>query len=344
MTVNQTNRYEAMCQWAQRTLGSSVATSDISLISGDASFRRYFRLQSGHGARVLVDADPQHEDNEAFVKIAKAVKATGVVVPEVYSVDFEHGFLLLSDLGDALLLPALNANSVESLYTAAVETLLRMQTTQCDLPRYDATKLFAEMALFDEWFLSKLLNVEFDFDLQSVYRKLVDSALEQPSVFVHRDYHSRNLMMLDNNAMGVLDFQDAVHGPITYDLVSLLRDCYIDWPQAMVDSFVQQYHRLSVCDVDLQTFQRWFDWMGLQRHLKCVGIFSRLNLRDGKLGYMADIPRVLNYIAKVAQKYPELFEFHSFILTIQDHFTQYESNATCRGSWQPIEATDRHNA
>lgn len=343
MTVNQSNRYETMCQWAEQVLGSSTATSDISLLSGDASFRRYFRVVPEQGARVLVDADPQHEDNQAFVQIARAIQATGVAVPEVFAADFESGFLLLSDFGDQLLLPALQADTVDGLYGAAIETLIQMQKTQCDLPAYDADRLRAEMALFDQWFLT-FLRIEPHFDLSGLYQTLIDSALAQPTVFVHRDYHSRNLMILPNQTLGVLDFQDAVIGPVTYDLVSLLRDCYISWPASVVDSFIKQYHRLSESEVDLPTFQRWFDWMGLQRHLKCVGIFTRLNCRDGKPGYMADIPRVLEYILQVAQKYPEFSELHTFILTIQDQFKQYESNATRRGTWQPIEATDRHNA
>ena len=293
-------------------------------VSGDASFRRYFRVKSANHSWIAVDAPPEKESCEAFVNIALAWREEGVNVPEVIKVDFELGFMLLSDFGDRLFLPELTEASAGTLYSKAVSELHLIQ--QCDasqLPLYDEALLKREMALFSEWFLQGLLTHELTNEeqllIEGLQSQLVTSALEQPQVTVHRDYHSRNLMITDQHTPGVIDFQDAVKGPITYDLVSLLRDCYIRWPDALVYTWVDAFREALMSDKRLaldttsEQFAKSFDLMGMQRHLKVLGIFSRLKLRDGKSGYLKDIPLTLSYVSKVAQKYPEFSEFNRFI-------------------------------
>ena len=235
-----------------------------------------------------------------------------------------EGFLLLSDLGDRLYLPELTAGSVERLYGDAMGALLTLQAcgpATDELPPYDEALLREEMERFRHWYLERHLGVHMDAEQQAVldgaFALLVASALEQPRVCVHRDYHSRNLLVHTHNP-GILDFQDAVIGPVTYDLVSLLRDCYIAWPQEQVYDWVRGYHaglyrQIVIAEEDEARFQRWFDLMGVQRHLKAAGIFARLNIRDGKPGYLQDIPRTLGYVMAVSRRYPELREFHDLL-------------------------------
>jgi len=266
-----------------------------------------------------MDAPPAQEDCRPFIHIAQTLLGLGLHVPTIFKADLEQGFLLLSDLGSRQYLPELNEASVEQLYGAALEALLVMQT-RCDivsaaLPPYDHALLMREMGLFHDWFVQQHLGLELTADqsaaLQHTYQLLAASALEQPQVCVHRDYHSRNLMITEQHNPGILDFQDAVIGPITYDLVSLLRDCYISWPPERVYAWATQYHGRAYAagllkEHDSERFLRWFDWMGIQRHLKAIGIFARLNIRDGKPGYLKDIPRTLGYIVAVSRRYQEL--------------------------------------
>lgn len=299
-------------------------------VSGDASFRRYFRtaaLSTGQ-TLIAVDAPADKEDSRPFVAIARAWLDNGVHVPEVLAADFELGFMLLSDLGDDLYLPQLKTHA-DTLYQAAMAELVRIQQSAAphdyELPAYDAEKLKQEMQLCPDWFFGQLLGLELTADekqcFEHVCKKLVNSALEQPQVCVHRDYHSRNLMTLASGHVGVLDFQDAVVGPITYDLVSLLRDCYISWSENNEEKWLGDYLQLALMNnlwpqnevPAFDTFKRWFDWMGMQRHIKCVGIFSRLYLRDGKAGYLQDIPRTFNYLKKVCEQYPEFAEFNDWL-------------------------------
>ncbi len=295
-------------------------------VSGDASFRRYFRLHS-HGMRwILMDAPPEKEDSHPFVQIARAWEPLDIHAPLVYAVDFEQGYMLLSDLGDTLYLDQLNDATADDLYGKALRALTRLQQCQAidgyALPAYDRALLQREMDLFRDWFVRDLLGIELkpgiSHLLAEVSHFLIGSALEQPTVCVHRDYHSRNLMISAEQTPGVIDFQDAVLGPITYDLVSLLRDCYIDWPDLRVYHWVDQFGALLVADgllpvYERQQFYRWFDLMGAQRHLKAIGIFARLNLRDGKPGYLADIPRTLNYLLRVAYRYDALQTFAAWL-------------------------------
>jgi aminoglycoside/choline kinase family phosphotransferase len=309
-------RIELLKKW----LTEVMDMRDIELYpaSGDASFRRYFRMELEDGStRIAMDAPPAQEDCRPFVQIATALEALGLHVPHIYAQDLEQGYLLLSDLGTELYLDLLNADTVERLYGDALSALLVIQAggPREGLPPYGRKLLLQEMELFREWLVGRQLGLNLNPDelrmLDTVFAFLADSALGQPQVCVHRDYHSRNLMRTPAPSPGILDFQDAVVGPVTYDLVSLLRDCYIRWPREQVQAWAMDY-----CQQALQSgvlgkehegeFLRWFDLMGVQRHLKAAGIFARLNQRDGKPGYLKDIPRTLGYIVELTPDYPEL--------------------------------------
>jgi len=293
-------------------------------VSGDASFRRYFRFTAKHAfeinnARLIaVDAPPELENSRPFIDIASLLRRNNIPAPEIYNADLDQGFYLQQDFGDQLLLDALDKNSADNLYQQAMDEIINMQYVDItNLPLYDSKLLQREMNLFSEWYLSKHLNISLENNerkiILSCFKLLEQNALEQPQVFVHRDYHSRNLMLLDDNSLGIIDFQDAVKGAITYDLVSLLRDCYIAWPQSNIDNWLKYFHQKIDANYSLEQFTRWFDLMGIQRHLKATGIFCRLNYRDGKPAYLNDIPRTLNYIINVSKKYSELAQFNQLI-------------------------------
>ena len=294
-------------------------------VSGDASFRRYFRFNypSSHEGEQLtliaVDAPPAQENSQPFVEVCELLYTHQCPVPKIYLSSLNNGFFVIEDFGDELLLNCLNDETANDLYFHAMQSIIKMQTINAStLPRYDSLLLQREMHLFTDWYLVKHKNISPDDELKDLlkntYQLLEANALEQPEVFVHRDYHSRNLMVRANKPLGIIDFQDAVNGPVTYDLVSLLRDCYIDWPQNRVDGWCKQfYEMLPDKNFDWETFMRWFDLMGIQRHLKATGIFCRLNYRDNKPAYLNDIPRTLNYINSVSARYPELSSFNSFI-------------------------------
>ncbi|MEJ2405460.1 MAG: phosphotransferase [Candidatus Thiodiazotropha sp.] len=288
--------------------------------SGDASFRRYFRITVAEGTYIAMDAPPEKETLSPFVHVAQAFEAIGLNVPHIHARDDRQGFLLLEDLGKPLYLDHLNGETVQRLYGDALGALVTLQACgpREGLPDYDRELLLREMSLFRDWLLVSQLHLELDDEeehlLSQVFELLIESALEQPKVCVHRDYHSRNLIVSPRQNPGILDFQDAVIGPVTYDLVSLLRDCYIAWPQPQVEAWVTGYFELAcqsgvLLVEDESRFIRWFDLMGMQRHLKASGIFARLNLRDGKPGYLKDIPRTLDYIVQAAGRYPNLAEF-----------------------------------
>jgi len=318
-------RLARLSEWARVVLARTDL--HVTVASADASFRRYFRLSASDPAQpqalqswIAMDAPPEQEDVRPFVKVAQMLGAAGVNAPQVLAQQLDEGFLLLTDLGSQTYLTALaqGANE-ERLYGDAVQALVQMQigcrSYSGQLPLYDAPLLHREMQLFPDWFMVKHLGLAIDAavqaDLQNAFDLLAESALAQPRVFVHRDYHSRNLMTAGLANPGILDFQDAVWGPITYDLVSLLRDCYIAWPLERVHGWVRDFRaRLSeagiVVPVSEPEFLRWFDLMGVQRHLKAIGIFARLWHRDGKPGYLNDIPRTLGYIRSVLPVYPEL--------------------------------------
>lgn len=293
--------------------------------SADASFRRYFRITLADASTLIaMDAPPDREDCRPFVAVAARMAQAGLHVPQIVAQDLEQGFLLLEDLGSRSYLHALNGQTAAPLYADAMRALLRLQTaaSAAGLPAYDRPMLVREMQLFPEWLLERHLGIALDEGEQAMlaasFDVLIDNALAQPVVCVHRDYHSRNLMVVDGSNPGVIDFQDAVAGPLTYDLVSLLRDCYVRWPGERVDAWVGDYYH-KACDAgllgtaDAATFLAWFDLMGVQRHLKAAGIFARLNHRDGKPGYLDDVPRTLGYIVEVGRRRPDVRELASFI-------------------------------
>jgi len=316
-------RYQLIQQWLDNM--DRFERYTIEPASADASFRRYFRIRQDHQSWIVMDAPPANEDCSAFVRIAQAWREQGLNLPEVLEQDLSQGLLLLSDLGQQQYLSVLNEQTVDRLYGDAMSALLVLQTCAPDyqnLPFYSEDLLRTEMDLFREWFLIEHLAVDISSTmtttLDQTFTLLINSALEQPVVCVHRDYHSRNLMCCDKNNPGILDFQDAVVGPVSYDLVSLLRDCYIAWPRQRIENWVLGYHELALQsgilqDQDEQTFLRWFDLMGVQRHLKVLGIFARLNYRDGKATYLDDLPLVLAYVIDVCQRYPELATLHDLI-------------------------------
>jgi aminoglycoside/choline kinase family phosphotransferase len=301
------DRLQSMVQWLN---GLGYHNYTLSSASEDASFRSYQRLQHGQNSWVVMDAPPEKEPCDRFIEIAAKLRQAGLSAPEVIHQNLELGFLLLTDLGETPYLSALNADSKESLYGDAQDALLQMQVnvSSQSLPTYSRELLNQEMDLFHDWFLGELFGIQLNKLQQrlwiSIKQTLIQNALEQPQLFVHRDYHSRNLMRIEGNNPGIIDFQDAVCGPITYDLVSMLRDCYIDWPIAEVESLALGYYQAakaaSLLDVEPQQFLKWFNLMGIQRHLKAVGIFSRLKIRDGKSAYLKDIPRTLYYLFQVS--------------------------------------------
>ena len=307
-------------QFAPKFPGQTVALAPA---SADASFRRYFRAALPDGStRIVMDAPPEHEDCRPFLKVAALLHAAGVHVPEVHAEDLTQGFLLLSDLGSTTYLAALEAQpqSAPALYREANRALVALQRASRPdvLPEYDRALLARELALFPDWYIARHLGVTLTdaerADLDAVFERLLANNLAQPQVFVHRDYHSRNLMVSGDTfpaTPGILDFQDAVYGPITYDLVSLYRDAYIDWPEAQELDFVIRYWELARAaglpvSPDFDAFYRDYEWMGAQRQLKVLGIFARLCHRDGKDGYLKDMPRVMAYLRRTCQRYADL--------------------------------------
>jgi aminoglycoside/choline kinase family phosphotransferase len=313
--MNLPSRESLRLEWTRRALADPDAP--LERASNDASFRSYWRSRSADRSWIVMDAPPDKEDIRPWLDIAERLARAGVHVPDIQAADSGRGFVLMEDLGDRLLLPELNESSVDRLYGAAMDTLLAMQSGADTegLPAYDEARLVAEMELMPQWLLGRHLGYlpeceEWDV-IESAFRALVSNAQRQPQAFVHRDYHSRNLLVLGpDDGPGVIDFQDAVLGPITYDLVSLLRDCYIQWPEERVYAWVEQYREQLVgtglVAVDTDTFRRAFDLMGLQRHIKVLGIFCRLWYRDGKAGYLQDLPLVWAYTANVGRRYPDI--------------------------------------
>ncbi|MEK7769163.1 MAG: phosphotransferase, partial [Pseudomonadota bacterium] len=290
----------------------------LSPASADASFRRYFRATFSDGTLIVMDAPPQQEDCTLFLRTAKVFSAAGVHVPEVLAQNLAQGFLLLSDLGNTTYLQALNNDpgSADQLYCDAADALIKIQLASRPgvLPDYDAALLLRELNLFPDWYVAKhlqaVLSAEQKAELTAVFTRILQNNLAQSRVFVHRDYHSRNLMATLPNP-GILDFQDAVYGPITYDLVSLFKDAYIRWDEERVlDWLIRYWEKARKAELpvaaDFAEFYRDFEWMGVQRHIKVLGIFARLCHRDGKDGYLRDMPLVMDYLRKVCERYREL--------------------------------------
>ena len=309
------DRYNSLQNWLTETLGTS--TFNLKPASGDASFRTYHRLFLKNKTFIVMDAPPEQENCKVFIKITKKLRACDVNVPIIHNVNIEQGFLLLSDLGNDLYLNKLNKSSIYELYSDALSTLVAIQVlvNVGGVDEYDKSLLISEMNLFREWLIEKHLNIKLSDSqvkiLTTLFDLLVNNALQQPKVFVHRDFHSRNLMVTKENNPGVIDYQDAVYGPISYDLVSILKDCYIKWPKEEIDKWVdfylnKLYEEKAQYRINRDEFVRWFDLMGVQRHLKASGIFARLSHRDGKHNFLEDIPRTLSYILDLKETYEEL--------------------------------------
>ncbi|MES2025996.1 MAG: phosphotransferase [Pseudomonadota bacterium] len=302
--------------------------------SSDASFRRYFRIDGTDGATFIVmDAPPPQEDVRPFIHVAEVFGETGVSVPSILAQDIDQGFLLLTDLGSTTYLQLLNPDNAHKLYIDAIDALVHIQThSKPDvLPEYDRALLLRELMLFPEWYIGKHLGLTMTekqtTTLNNIFELLLANNLAQAQVYVHRDYHSRNLMVLTQGNPGILDFQDAVFGPITYDLASLLRDAYIQWDEEIVlDWAIRYWERAKRAGLpvnpDIDSFYRDFEFMGLQRHLKVLGIFARLYHRDGKDAYLKDLPLVMEYTRKVAYRYKELAPLVKLLDELEDKAPQ----------------------
>jgi aminoglycoside/choline kinase family phosphotransferase len=325
MTGNDA-RIELIRNWLTSELKLQIVRLEPA--SADASFRRYFRIWEPDGAtRVVMDAPPDREDVGPFLQVAALLERCGVHVPHVDAADGPRGMVLLEDLGSTPYLTRLQAgDDPQALYGDALEALRRIQVSGSDaarlLPPYDRAVLMREMQLMPSWFCERHLGLTLDDSDRAVlgesFEFLITQALAQPTVFVHRDYHSRNLMLLSDRNPGVIDFQDALAGPVGYDLVSLLKDCYIEWPRERVEQWVSQYRaRLrsspALAGSDDQEFLRWFDLIGVQRHIKVLGIFARLWYRDGKNGYLRDLPRTVGYVRDTTRRYRELLGLSDWI-------------------------------
>jgi len=310
------DRAEQLRRWLAATLGGGDFS--IAPASDDASFRRYFRIRRGEAqpSLVVMDAPPDKENCGPFVHVAHLLAEAGVHVPEIFAQDLEQGFLLLSDLGSTTYLDALDEHNAGRLYEDALDALLRIQRASRPglLPDYSRELLERELRLFPDWYVGRQLRRELDTaqlqTLEKTFSTILDNNLAQARVFVHRDYHSRNLMVCEP-CPGILDFQDAVYGPITYDLVSLLRDAYIAWDEERVIDWAVRYWERArgqglPVGPDFADFYRDFEWMGAQRQLKVLGIFARLSFRDGKDGYLKDQPLVMSYLRRTCGRYPEL--------------------------------------
>lgn len=314
-------RENALKEWLQ----GIIKNKEFSLIplAGDASFRRYFRLQYNGLTQIVMDAPPGKEDLEPFIRIARTLAKANVLTPEILAIDNQQGFLLLSDFGDQLLLDKLQTKTADDYYHDAIKALFKIQ--QCptkDLPSFDTEFMIKEMSICSEWFFNAYLSLELEEDEFLLIKKtmtwIAEELIQQPRVFIHRDYHSRNLMLVKNesySALGVIDFQDAMLGPFTYDLVSLLKDCYISWPRERVIEWARYYYENNTIanQYKLSEFIRAFDICGIQRHLKVLGVFCRLYLRDSKSGYLKDLPLTLKYVLECSETYEELQPFYTFL-------------------------------
>ena len=323
------DRKTQLCNWLNSALEGR--RFDIAPASSDASFRRYFRVtpEEADATLIAMDAPPCHEDTRPWLQVQQLFARAGVHVPEVIASDVDQGFILMSDLGNTTYLDALDPDTAHALYADALGSLIALQQASVPsaLPDYSRDKLLAEMRLFDEWFVPRHKGIRLDDQqrqsLELAYERIVAVNLAEPKVFVHRDYHCRNLMVCrDAQNPGIVDFQDAVHGPISYDLVSLFKDAYIHWEEAFTLDLLIRYwdaaRRLGLpVRADFADFQRDFDWMGVQRHLKVLGIFARLYHRDGKDGYLQHMPLVMDHLRRSCARYGELKPLLRLLDTIE---------------------------
>lgn len=309
-----TDRTGQRLSWTRHALSDPTLTLQVA--SADASFRSYWRARSGGHTWIVMDAPPGREDIAPWLEIGARLERAGLHVPAVHSADTVHGFVLMEDLGERLYLPELDAASADGLYAPAIEAILEMQSKVPTegLPAFDEPWMTMELELMPEWFLRRHLGLDLeceDWDpIESAFRAILNAAHAQPQHFMHRDFHSRNLLVVEHNAPGIIDFQGAMRGPLAYDLASLLRDCYIAWPEERVVRWREGYRRqavsLGLTDASEDTFAYWFDLTGLQRHIKVLGLFCRLAYRDGKPGYLADLPLVWRYVRETGLRHASI--------------------------------------
>jgi aminoglycoside/choline kinase family phosphotransferase len=363
-----TRQPDGLAQWIAQQLRCAPDEVSLQLVAGDASPRRYYRVIHSDGVMTL-DAreitsciamvSPASENNAAFLHVASRLSEAGVKTPLVWAQSAQQGWFLLEDFGDQQLLSSLSSATAPLFYTAAFAALLRQISMPCEragIPQYDAPRLRAELEVFPEWFLAGLLRVEIDESIRQRFSALseylIGSVIEQPSVWVHRDFHSRNLMVLEEGELGVIDFQDAVIGPITYDPVSLLKDCYIRWPRSQqlqwLDAYFEQIKLFAeeppshaggiagqLADVSAEQFHQWFDLTGLQRHLRVLGVFARLHLRDQKSEYLKDLPLVIEYVREALLL---TSGFHDSVADFREWFESELMPVIARQSWyRPID-------
>ena len=297
---------------------------DISVASEDASFRKYYRLTKEGETYLLMDASLEKDSLKLFLDVTKKLQHAEVNVPKIYTQNLTLGYLILEDFGDTHLLRVLDKNNYKTLYKQAIEELLKIQhAEQKGLPLYDKAFLHFEMNLMQEWYLEKKLSLKLTNTQSNMLQKSLDAisevVLSQPQdIFVHRDYHSRNIMLKQNAALGIIDYQDAMSGSLTYDLVSLLKDCYIEFASDEIEQLALYFKEKTVPHADDKVFLKWFDFTGMQRHIKVLGVFSRLSLRDNKEGYLKDIPLTRKYLIQTAKKYKETQQLGAFL----EEFTQ----------------------
>lgn len=338
---------ESLLPWVHTVLAPESVITDLSPVAGDASFRRYFRVQTDVRSAIVCESPPGQEKNAEFLAVRQLLEGAGVRVPSLVAVDIARGFFVLEDLGDAQLLPALTGDAADALYARTRQMLVALATARVPqvgagaVPGYSRELLRQEMDLFPAWFVRGLLGAPAGEPPLEVFdalcARLLESASAQPRVLVHRDFHSRNLMLLSDGELATIDFQDAVMGPLTYDIASLFKDCYLRWPRPRVEQWVLALRddlRGAGFDIDGDlaadaSFLRAFDLMGLQRHIKVLGIFARLHLRDGKDAYLADLPRVVAYIEEVFDLYPDEPALQAFA----DWFRRVLRPAMRRQSW-----------
>ena len=325
--IARQQRQTILWEWVKQSCPLPPAT--MVAMPADASFRRYFRIQCASTSMtyIAVDVPPTQEDCTAFIAIAKLFLAAGLSVPEVIAHDKQHGFLLLSDLGEHSYLNSLTTTNAGLLYQQALYTLTQLHnivrqnpTPRYCFPTFHAKQLWAEWLNINTWLIEKWLQLPPARMLDQCFMALLQSATQQPQVLIHRDFHSANLMVLPDNRVGILDFQDACIGPITYDAVSLLRDCYIDWPRQQVETWAKHYQALLetqdiIKPITPELFLQWFDWMGIERHLKALFIFARKAQRDADYRYLQHFPRILDYLIDVSKDYAQLKPLHHYLVT-----------------------------
>jgi aminoglycoside/choline kinase family phosphotransferase len=299
---------------ARKWLADALGTSGFRLepVSGDASFRRYFRVVDAGSSRILMDAPPENEDSRPFADVAGRLSRAGIRAPAIHAVDFDLGFALLEDFGDRLYRDLIDSQGGASRIEGLFDTLQAManHVDSSGLPSYDHRLLEEELDLYRDWYLEwhrgRSLTEDESGDWERLKTLLIESALQQPQSFVHRDFHSSNILDLPGDRPGIIDFQDAVTGPVSYDFISLVWDRYVTWPRALIEQWMEGFRQRLSLDVSSDDWVRWCDWMGLQRNLKIIGIFCRLHYRDGKVGYRRMIPRFHRYAVDVIGRYGPL--------------------------------------